>query len=138
MPRGGRRAFDRAGQHPTVLIADSYQPARVPCVRYLQLFNFRVNEAADAEEVIDRIREVPPRLIIMEQRLPVMEASTLRRWLAADHRTRQIPIIVTTSDFNIGIDARLEGMAGLLTKPFPLATMLDEVRRVLRVDPARV
>jgi CheY-like chemotaxis protein len=135
MPRGGRRAFDRPGQHPAVLIADSYKPARVPCARYLQHFHFRVNEAADAEEVIERILAVPPRLIIMEQRLPVMEASTLRDWLAGDHRTRHIPIIVTTSDFNIGADARMEGMAGLLAKPFALATMISDVRRVLRAEP---
>ena len=32
VPRGGRRETDRSGRHPNVLVADSYEGARVPCV----------------------------------------------------------------------------------------------------------
>ena len=43
--RGGRRAFDRAGAYPPVLVADSYDGVRTSCSRYLDRFNFQVLQA---------------------------------------------------------------------------------------------
>ena len=133
MPRGGRRQTDRSGRHPNVLVADSYEGARVPCVRYLQHLGFHVDQAADGEQAMALIRDTPPHLIVAEQRLPKMPAWRLKQRLAQHERTQHIPIIVTVSDFNLaGADRESQGMASVLVKPFQLAAMISEVRRVLR------
>ena len=134
VPRGGRRETDRrSGRHPNVLVADSYEGARVPCVRYLQHLGFRVEQAADGEQALALIRATPPDLIVTEQRLPKMPASRLKQRLAQHERTQHIPIIVTVSDFDLGdADRESQGMASVLVKPFPLTAMINEVRRVLR------
>lgn len=138
VPRGGRRQTDRAGRHPNVLVADSYEGARVPCVRYLQHLGFRVDEAADGEQALALIRVAPPHLIMAEQRLPKMPAWRLKQRLALSERTQHIPIIVTVSDFNLAAsDRESQGMASVLVKPFPLAAMISEVRRVLRARAER-
>jgi len=130
VPRGGRREYDRPGRYPPLLVADSYDGARRPCVRYLTRFNFEVAEAANGEDALKHIVSITPRLIVAEWALPSMPADRLCQWLAQGWRTREIPVIVVTVDF----DARrqMPSVAAILIKPFSLETMLSEVRRVLR------
>lgn len=122
-PRGGRRKTDTGGRHPPVLVADSDADARRPCVRYLTLFGFQVGEATNGDEAVRAIETLRPHAILAELTLP--SASRLRKILAEDFR---VPVIVTTTN-----DARLipADAAAFLMKPFSLATMLTELRRVL-------
>jgi two-component system phosphate regulon response regulator PhoB len=130
VPRGGRREYDRSGRYPPVLVADSYEGARRPCVRYLDRFHFDVAEATNGEDALKHIVSTTPRLIITEWTLPTMPADRLCQWLAQGWRTRDIPVIVVAADY----DARrqMPSVASILVKPFSLETMLTEVRRVLR------
>jgi DNA-binding response OmpR family regulator len=133
VPRGGRRAADRPGRYPSILVADSYDGARLPCARYLDRFHFQVVEAVDGEEALACITSIPPQVILAEWSLPAMPAWRLTQWLAQSWRTRQIPVIVMTSDADASAQIEPpERAAGLLLKPFSLPMMLDEVRRVLR------
>ncbi len=127
--RGGRRDYDRPGLYPPVLIADSYEGARRPCVRYLARFNFEVAEAANGEDVLKHIVVMTPRLIVAEWTLPAMPADRLCHWLAQGRHTRKIPVIVVAADF--AVRRLTPSVAAILVKPFSLETMLIEVRRVL-------
>jgi two-component system KDP operon response regulator KdpE len=134
-PRGGRRADDRSGRHPNVLVAESYAGARVPCARYLTRFGFQVEEAADGEQALTLINHAPPNLIIVELGLPHLSAGRLTRWLAQNWRTRHIPVIVLAGDAGPSDQADPPpNAAGMLVKPFQLAGMLEEVRRVIRAQ----
>jgi two-component system response regulator PrrA len=131
--RGGRRVTDRAGKYPNLLVADSYTGARKPCARYLDLFNFHVEEAASGEEALARIQAGPPQVILAELTLPGMGARELSTWLDERVISSRIPVIVMMSEFEgRSANALPGGVAGVLVKPFPLATMIEEVRRVLR------
>jgi len=137
VPRGGRRSTDRAGKHPPVLVAESYDGVRKSCARYLDRFNFQVAEAADGEEALTQITAEPPQVILAELNLPAMPAWRLAQWLSQSWRTRQIPVIVLAGDLEasdppVSPDFR-NVVAGVLVKPFTLRTMLDEIRRVIRV-----
>src|ERR1700675_3109397 len=74
VPRGGRRPGDQPGRYPSLLVADSYKGARTPCVRYLDRFGFRVDEAADGNEALAAIAARPPHVILVEDALPKMSA----------------------------------------------------------------
>ena len=128
--RGGRREYDRPGRYPPVLLADSYDGARVPCARYLERFNFHVAEAVNGEDALKQIVFSTPRVIVTEWRLPTMPADRLCQWLSQGWRTREIPVIVVASDFDVR--RQMPSVAAILVKPFPLEAMLTEVRRVLR------
>jgi len=133
--RGGRRTLDRPGLHPTILVADSYEGARRPCARYLDRYRFQVAEATDGEEALSCITTLGPHVILADSSLPTMPAWRLTQWLAQSWRTRNIPVILMTSDIEPDDDLPLpENAAGVLIKPFSLTTMLAEVRRVLRVS----
>ena len=124
VPRGGRRPTDRAGRYPPVLVADSDGFARRPLVRYLNLFGFQVEEATDGNNLAAAIERSQPHAIIAEITLPA--SARLRTLFTGDCR---IPVIVTTTDPNIPVSPQA---SGLLIKPFPLETMLSEIRCVLR------
>ena len=132
VPRGGRRASDRPGRHPPVLVADSYLGARQACARYLEQFHFDVSEAADGEQALERILESPPHVILTEWNLPSMPAGRLQQWITQRRPDSDVPVIVLATA--VEADASLPRVAGLLRKPFSLSEMLDEVRRVLRAN----
>ena len=138
VPRGGRRATDRPGKYPPVLVAESYDGVRQSCARYLDRFNFQVAQAADGEQALTQIAAEPPQVILAELNLPAMPAWRLSQWLSQSWRTRQIPLIVLAgdlepSDRSMSQDFR-SLVAGVLVKPFMLRTMLDEIRRVIHTE----
>src|SRR3979409_2701588 len=123
IPRGGRRTTDLQGRHPRVLVADSDAGARRPCVRYLSLFGFDVEEAATSDEAVVLLNSCRPPLLIADARL-----SSAARFTTTVAKQFHIPVIVTTTDHAGPVP--LEAI-GVLIKPFPLATMLNEDRRPL-------
>ena len=124
VPRGGRRPYDKSGRYPPVLVADSLDTARQPCVRYLHRLNFEVAEAKTREELAARLVASPPRLILAESTLP--GAGVTREWLDV-LRSHDIPVIVISNTTRTP-----PGVAGVLPKLFSLKEMIAEVRRVLR------
>lgn len=129
--RGGRRATDRAGAHPTLLVADHYDGARLPLVRYLQRHHFDIVEAAHGEQALRTIVARPPHVIVVDWALPLLPAPRLCQWLDQSWRARAIPVIVMIGDYEPGED--LPPVAGILVKPFPLAAMVEAVRRAIRL-----
>ncbi len=132
MPRGGRRSYDRPGSHPTILVADPYQDARLPVVRYLRRYHFGVIEAADGEQALQQVVAAAPQVILAEWSLPLMPPPRLRQWLDQSWRARALPVIIMIGDCEPGDS--IPPVAGMLIKPFPLATMVDEIRRVIRLQ----
>jgi DNA-binding response OmpR family regulator len=130
MPRGGRREYDRTGRFPSVLVAESYEGARRPFVRYLERYHFDVAEAANGEEALTCVIASPPRVVLIEWSLPMMAGSQLAQWLARGWRTGQVRVIALAGDGEPGVE--LPRVDGVLVKPFSLAMMIEEVRRVLR------
>ncbi len=132
MPRGGRRVSDRPGRYPTLLVAESYEGVRRPVVRYLEHFSFKVAQAASGDEVMAAVKRARPQVVLVETTLPNMEARRLSQWLDQNLPVPHIPVIAMADAFSEDLDTRLGQPEGLLFKPFPLAKMLEEVRRVLR------
>lgn len=137
VPRGGRRDGDQPGRFPRLLVADSYEGARIPCVRYLHRLGFLVDEASDGDEALAKIEAAPPRVILVESGLPNAPVSQLVRHLRARPETRSVPVIVMMSD----LESAAGGVAGtphvsVLAKPFALSVMLQEIRRLLREQAA--
>jgi DNA-binding response OmpR family regulator len=114
-------------------VADGYDGARVPCAQYLDLFGFDVQQAADIRDARQAVRARAPHVMLIELSLPENNGVTLKDWLTEDERAASTPLIVMMSDFqNDGTRPVPPQASGVLMKPFPLAMMLEEVRRTLR------
>ena len=102
-------------------------------VAALELRQYRVLQAGDAETGIQLARTHLPDLILMDIQLPGMDGYTATRLIKSDPPTRDIPVVALTayamkSDQERALQA---GCSGCITKPFSLNAFLDQVKTYL-------
>ncbi|WP_143537543.1 hybrid sensor histidine kinase/response regulator transcription factor [Rubrivirga marina] len=124
----------------TVLVADDQPEIRAFVRRHLEGAGYRVVEAADGEEALDRARQRLPDLVVSDVMMPRLDGLGLCRALRSDPETDFVPILLLTA--RAAPQDRLDGLAELcddyLTKPFDVrelvarADNLIALRRRLR------
>ncbi|MEZ0227238.1 MAG: response regulator [Planctomycetota bacterium] len=124
-------AGDAAGA--LVLVVDDYQDAREMCCEYLSYCGFRVAEARNGIEAIEKAGELVPDLILMDLSLPGMDGWEATRRLKADEKTRKIPIVALTGHALAGHSegAKAAGCDAFITKPCMPDALVAEVKRML-------
>jgi DNA-binding NtrC family response regulator len=130
--RGGRRESDRPGRYPVILLADSYDDARSPVARYLDRFGFEVREATSADEAVEALDRHRPDVVLSGLR--GQQATALFDALSARRGGRPAVVMVLLSATDDPVPA---AATGVLTKPFSLRPMLDELRREIRAASER-
>jgi len=120
-------------QHPLVLVVEDYQDAREMYAAYLQFSGFRVAEATNGEEAIEKTLELMPDIILMDLALPRVDGWEATRRLKLDERTRHIPIVALTGHALAGHaeGARKAGCDSFVTKPCLPDALVAEVQRML-------
>jgi CheY-like chemotaxis protein len=118
---------------PLILVVDDYQDAREMYAEYLQFSGFRVAEAKNGNEAIEKAFELRPDLILMDLSLPGMDGWEATRLLKSDERTRHIPVVALTGHALAGASegARKAGCDSFVTKPCLPDDLVVEVRRML-------
>jgi CheY-like chemotaxis protein len=114
---------------PLVLLVDDFLDAREMYAEYFTFAGFRVAEAANGAEAIQKAFELTPQVILMDLAMPGMDG-----WEAkADRRTKHIPVIAVTGHALNGFpeSAKGAGCDAFVTKPCLPDALLGEVRRVL-------
>lgn len=101
----------------------------------LEAQGYRVETAADGEEAIKKVRELPPDLILLDIMMPKLDGIAALSILKQDQALRLIPIVLLTaktdrSDVIAGLEA---GADEYLTKPIDHASLLARVRSMLRI-----
>jgi CheY-like chemotaxis protein len=114
-----------------VLVADSYDDARVPVARYLDRFGFHVLEAATATEAVDMLDRHRPAAILSGLRGPQAALLYSRLASAPPAVPRVVIVLLSSNDDPVPSEA-----TGVLTKPFSLRPMLDQLRREIRTPSA--
>jgi two-component system cell cycle response regulator DivK len=124
-----------AGQ--LVLVVDDYQDARELYAQYFLLSGFRVAEASNGAEAVEKALELTPDVILMDLSLPGMDGWEATRRLKANGQTKHIPVVALTSHALAGFSdsARKAGCDVFVTKPCLPDTLVDEVRRLLASPP---
>jgi two-component system cell cycle response regulator DivK len=123
---------------PLVLVVDDYQDAREMYAEYLSFSGFRVVEAGNGAEAVEKAFALLPDVILMDLSLPGMDGWTATRQLKSDDRTRHIPVVALTGHALAGASegARQAGCDAFVTKPCLPDELVLEVRRMLRRDDA--
>lgn len=120
-------------QNPLVLVVEDYQDAREMYAAYLQFSGYRVAEATNGLEAIDRANELLPDIILMDLALPKMDGWEATRRLKLDAKTRHIPIVALTGHALAGHaeGARQAGCDAFVTKPCLPDALVAEIKRML-------
>jgi CheY-like chemotaxis protein len=118
---------------PLVLVVEDYTDAREMYAAYLSFSGYRVAEATNGVEAIERTLELMPDIILMDLALPRMDGWEATRRLKLDQRTRHIPIVALTGHALAGHaeGARLAGCDAFVTKPCLPDALVAEIQRML-------
>jgi two-component system, cell cycle response regulator DivK len=124
--------MDDAHAAPLVLIVDDDPDGRELYAVALQSAGFRVEEAGDGFEAVDKGYKLKPEIILMDLLMPRLDGWEVVSWLKKNAFTRDIPIVaVTGADAEVRQMALEAGCRAVLTKPCSTARLVEEVRRVL-------
>jgi CheY-like chemotaxis protein len=118
---------------PLVLVVEDYQDAREMYAAYLTFSGFRVAEATNGVEAIEKTIELLPDIILMDLALPRMDGWEATRRLKMDERTKHIPIVALTGHALAGHaeGARQAGCDAFVTKPCLPDALVAEIERML-------
>ncbi len=117
----------------TVLVVDDQPDIRAFVRRHLEAGGYRVVEAADGEEALDRVRQRLPDLVVSDVMMPRLDGLGLCRALKADPETDSLPVILLTA--KAAPEDRLDGLGehcdDYLTKPFDPAELRARVGNLI-------
>ncbi len=120
-----------------VLVVDDEPSIRLLCRVNLAASGMEVLEAVDGHDALEIARTASPDLVLLDVMLPGVDGWSVAVELAADERTRSLPIIFLTAraertDRERGHDL---GGVGYLLKPFDPVTLGSLVEETLaRID----
>ena len=124
------RQGDSSG--PLVLVVDDYEDTRVLIRRQLELGGFRVVEASDGREAVERAASHRPAVILMDLNMPVLDGFTAALRIREREETRGVPIVALTaydtSEFRAA--ARAVGCSEYVAKPVAFDALLLLVARL--------
>ena len=128
------------GLWPLVLLVEDYRDAREMYAEYLRFSGFRVAEAFDGLDALEKADALVPDVILMDLALPRMDGWEVTRRLKRSARTCQIPVVALTGHAFAGHaeTARQAGCASFVTKPCLPDALVNEIRRVLALRGAEV
>jgi signal transduction histidine kinase/CheY-like chemotaxis protein len=132
---GGAESGDT---HSQILIADDNADMRDYLSRILGQ-SYAIHTVSDGQAALDRIRAVPPDLVLSDVMMPGLDGFGLLSALRADERTASIPVVLLSA--RAGEEARIEGLqAGAneyLVKPFSARELLACVTSQLQMAQMR-
>lgn len=119
---------------PSVLIVDDEVNILLSLEFLMQQSGYDVVTASDAESALEKIRNQPPSLVLLDISLPGMSGFDLLEILRSEEPTRSLPIIMLTAH---GREIEKEkGMAlgadDYITKPFSTRELVARVEALLK------
>jgi DNA-binding response OmpR family regulator len=115
----------------TILVVDDEKNIVQLARLYLGNEGFRVEEAYDGKQALDKARSVSPDLVVLDIMMPEMDGLTVCREL---RKTSSVPVIMLTArdddvDKIVGLEV---GADDYMTKPFNPRELVARVKAVLR------
>lgn len=127
---------ERGGSQPqsTILVVDDDDGVRAITKQALEMFGYRVIEALDGEDAIERARLEMPDLILMDLSMPNLDGLAAVRRICHMVELRDVPIIAVTAHTSdeIHADALAVGCRDFITKPLRLEELKRAVARHLK------
>ena len=123
-----------------IAIVDDSGTARMFIRRCLEIAGFREAEIIEAEngrDALEKIRQTPVDLLLTDLTMPVMDGLTLLKWLKANPKFSELPVLVVTSAGNPAREEELLrlGAMGVLNKPISPARLNQLLQGLLPAEP---
>ena len=128
------RISDFSDARSKILIVDDEMDTLLPLRRSLEVENYRVIEAYDGHEAINKAKSEIPDLILLDLMMPGMDGYEVCGKLRNEPVTQNIPIIMLTAKGYVRDKVKgLEiGADDYVTKPFDLNELKARIKSALR------
>jgi len=127
-----------APARPLLLIVDDSWDNRAIYAEFLTFRGYRVAEAADGLEALDKVQALQPDLVVLDLSMPGMDGRETMRRLKADPLTRAIPILVLTGRLHLKDAALAAGADAYVAKPCLPDELIAEIEELLQRPDGRV
>jgi CheY-like chemotaxis protein len=124
---------DDKARGATVLLVEDDGEVRASIAEMLVDDGFAVVEAENGREALERLARMdePPRVILLDLMMPVMDGWTFRSRQLADPRLAQIPVVILSASQGLPAQASELHINEFLRKPFDGAALLHAIARHL-------
>lgn len=123
-----------AANRPLALVVED-EAALLTMLRYnLEKQGFRVEEAGDGQEALNRLSEVTPDIVLLDWMLPSMSGIEVCRQIRRRPSTRDLPVIMVTArtEDQDAVRGLNTGADDYITKPFNVEALVARMRALLR------
>jgi CheY-like chemotaxis protein len=114
-----------------ILVVDDDRTMRETLGEVLTDEGYLVETAADGHEALQRLRERPADLVILDVMMPVMDAFAFRSELDRRPPSEQTAVLVVSAAPNLDQAARRLHATDAIAKPFSLDALLHRVKSLL-------
>jgi len=121
-------------QSPSVLIVEDDRDGRLLYVEWLQQAGFRVAQAHNGLQALERAVEATPDVVVTDLNIPGIDGFELTRRLKQDPRTRGVPVLAVTGYAAFTADpdrAHRAGCDAVLPKPCSAEELEAAIRRLI-------
>ena len=111
----------------TILLADDVAPNLAMLEDTLSVLGFNLQKAANGQEVLERVRERTPDLVLMDVSMPLMDGHEATRCLRRNPEFARLPIVITSASATPEVDAasRAAGADDFIPKPIDRRALLQ-------------
>jgi len=120
--------------HNILVVDDEYASLEVLSL-LLAGEGFKLFTAADGQEALERLAEVPIALVITDYKMPRMDGSELCLSMLEDPRFQSIPVIFTSATYRQDVP-RPKNVVAFFSKPLLFTAVLAAVHRILKSAPS--
>lgn len=116
-----------------VLIADDEQNILISLEFLMKREGFEVSIAQDGQEAIDRIRQSPPDLVLLDVMMPKRSGFEVCQEIKSDAALQDVKVLMLTAkgrDTEVAKGLAL-GADAYMTKPFSTKELVEKVRSLL-------
>jgi CheY-like chemotaxis protein len=119
------------GGSKAVLVVEDDEVIRAALAAGLSLAGYAASQAADGRAALEHLEAQRPALILLDLRLPDMDASMLLADLQRRGLGAGIPIILMSADADLDLTAASLGASAYFRKPLRFPALLQEIARLL-------
>jgi len=121
---------------PKILIVEDNQDNRELIVKALKINGYKLIEAVDGEEAIEKAKSERPDLILMDLFIPKIDGYEVTRRLKGNDEFKNIPVIACTAHAMKGDmeDALAAGCDGYIPKPIDVRLSSNQINSFLHKE----
>ncbi len=123
------------GPNASVLLVEDDRDGRALYAEWLTEAGFRVHEAHNGLQALERAFETPPDIVVTDLNIPGIDGFELTRRLKQDSRTRDVPVVAVTGYAAFASDpdrAHRAGCDAVLPKPCAPDVLEMAIRNLIR------